>query len=179
MKTKKLFLGICLLFLGLTATSQETEYFSSVDNTEDYTIAELAKMDPHFSNFLKLFKKSGLYTSAKFVDGFTVLMPVNEAFGDMKVEKLAKLSDPDNKTKLVHFVKNHIIPSKVMAIDFEETQIIDSYGDKEIPISTSGMTGNTVTIGGAQIIQADIKAKDGVIHVIDSFVTPVDDIVIE
>jgi uncharacterized surface protein with fasciclin (FAS1) repeats len=37
---------------------------------------------------------------------------------------------------------------------------------------TVSVTGDTVTVGGAEVVQADLEAANGVIHVIDGVLQP-------
>ncbi len=84
----------------------------------------------------------------------------------MELQKLSKLTEAGDQIKLTKFVKNYILPNKVQKWEFMESQVIDFENDG-IKISTSN---ERVFIGGAEIIQSDIKAKDGVIHVIDELI---------
>ncbi len=61
MKKKSLILSIVFGLLTTISFAQEDKYFTAAENTEDYTVLELAKMDDQFSTsfyqLTKLLKK--------------------------------------------------------------------------------------------------------------------------
>lgn len=168
MKTTQLLFYLLFGIMSLTGFSQE-KYFEKVDETKELTVVQLAESDERFSIFLSFLEASRLDTSMEYTEGYTIFMPTNEAFGDMEIEKLNKLIEPDNQVKLINFVKNYILPNKVNKFDFEDSQVIDFEGDESVKVSASN---NNVYIGGAEIIQGDIEAEDGIIHVVDQLITP-------
>ena len=167
---EKILLSFIFGIITFTGFSQE-KYFTKVKDTRSHTVKELAENDDRFSIFLSFLEASGMDTSMEYSEGHTVFMPVNEAFGEMKLKKVSKLTDPDHQLKLVNFVKNYILPSKVRTSDFTNSQIIDVEGDKKIEIRTDDTT-NMVYIGGATIVQGDIETEDGMVHVINELITP-------
>jgi len=171
MKKKSLILSIVFGLLTTISFAQEDKYFTAAENTEDYTVLELAKMDDQFSTFVSFLEASGLDTSVEYAEGYTIFLPTNEAFEEMKVGKLSELTDPDNKMKLVEFVKYYIVPEKVYKNEFKSSQVITVSENKSIKINAE-MNGLSVDIGGANIIGSDIESKNGIIHVIDQLVTP-------
>ena len=171
MKTLNIFFSLIFGLVAITGFSQD-KFFDGVGDTEAHTIVELAESDERFSRFLTLLKASGVDTSIEYTEGYTIFMPTNEAFGDMEIEKLNKLSEPDNQEKLMTFVRNYILPTKVSHYAFKDAQVIDFEGDQSFKVSTNG---ETVYIGGAQIIQSDVEAQDGIIHVVNQLITPASD----
>ena len=149
--------------------------FETVEDTEGYEILELARQEEDLSTFVKLVDLSGLAPSfavtGEFGEDITVFMPTNEAFEEMPEEEYELLIDPANQAKLILFVKRHILPSEVPLIQFNSSQIIETVVEEEIPISTD-MDGNVVYVGGAQIIEPDVEASNGIIHVVDGIVEP-------
>ncbi len=167
MKKHVLILFLTVLVSNLSMNAQK-KFFTKAEDTKNYTVVELAQLDQQFSIFAKLLKMSGLDASALYADGYTVLMPTNEAFGEMEAKKLAALSNPDNRIELMKVIKNHILPHKVWLSDFKENNVLDTSGDEKLTISTT--SDDMVTIGGTKIIKADVKASDGVIHVVNSVI---------
>ncbi|MDN3593355.1 fasciclin domain-containing protein [Zunongwangia endophytica] len=173
MKKKTLLLMMLLGFITTFTFAQEKEFFSTVDDTENYSALELAQNDDQFSIFLSFLEASGLDTSMEYADGFTIFIPTNDAFGEMKVSKLSELTSAENKTKLIDFVKHYIVPEKVYKNQFNDSQVIAISEDESIKINTD-MNGNSVSIGGANIISSDIETKNGVVHVVDQLLTTTD-----
>ena len=153
------------------------DMFENVENTESYNILDLARMDENLSTFVRLVELSGLDASLMMVDnvtegeGVTVFIPTNEAFKQMPEERFEYLIAPENRTALVQVVKQHILPTEVPSIQFNSSQIIETEGENEIPITTDN-AGNLVFIGGAQIVKPDIEASNGIIHVVNGVIEP-------
>ena len=76
---------------------------------------------------------------------------------------------PENKDKLVAILTYHVVPGKVMAADVagKQTMAKSVQGGE---ITVNGTDG--VMVDGAKVIQADIVASNGVIHVIDAVIMP-------
>lgn len=166
MKTSNLLLTFMCLLIAFTGISQE-KYFTSSTDTKSYSIMDLVESDKNFSMFYKFLRASGIDTNMTYVDGYTLFIPVNDAFGEMKLQKLFKLTDDGNQVKLAEFVKSYILPNKVYESEFKDNHVINFEEDNEILVNSSN---RTTTIGGAQIIQSDIEAKDGIIHVIEELI---------
>lgn len=150
--------------------------FESVDETENYDVLALARMEPGFSTFVELVEMSGLapsfYATGELVEGdITVFIPTNEAFAEMPEEEFELLTDPANQAKLALFIQRHVLPNEVPSIQFQSNQIVETLVEEEIPVTTE-MGGTQVYVGGAQIMKADIEASNGIIHVVNRVIEP-------
>jgi len=75
---------------------------------------------------------------------------------------------PENREKLVAILKYHVIPGKVMAADVKTMEVATAQGQSvRLKVSDAG-----VTVDNAKVIQTDLLAENGVIHVIDSVILP-------
>lgn len=148
---------------------------ANVDDTEQYDVLSLAKMDENLSTFVKLVDLSGLAASISMAKDYTIFVPTNNAFEQLTKEKYSELTDPKNKVELIKVLNRHILPNKVYSMDLEDSQVITTDGDEEITISKDGM-GSSIYIGGATVIKADIKASNGVIHIVDAVIEPTRDV---
>lgn len=152
----------------------DDQILGNVQDPQMYDTMTLLRMDENISIFADLVELSGLDTSLLFADNFTVFVPTNEAFGELEVSRFEELTDPQNRAELQEFVHWHFIPNEVYSTQLEDNQMIDVQGDRQIPVSAD--LGNTnITIGGASIIRSDINTSDGIIHIINSVIRPVDD----
>ena len=61
----------------------------------------------------------------------------------------------------------HVVPGTVMAKDVKAGMVKTVQGS-DLTIGTTG----GVTVNGAKVVKADVKADNGVIHAIDSVVMP-------
>ncbi len=91
--------------------------------------------------------------------------PTDEAFAKIpKADLDALLKD---KAKLSAVLTYHVVSGKVMAKDVKAGKVKTVQGS-ELMLGTTG----GVTVDAAKVVQADIVADNGVIHVIDSVVLP-------
>ena len=161
--------------LSNVATVDYGDLFEGVDETENYEVLDLARMEPGLSRFVELVDMSGLAPSfevaGEFGEGVTVFIPTNEAFAEMPLEEYNLLIDPTNRAKLVLFIQRHVLPNEVPSIQFNSSQIIETVTENEIPVSTE-MDGNLVIVGGARIVKSDIEASNGIIHIVDGIIEP-------
>ena len=130
-------------------------------------IVGIAAGAPDFKTLVAAVTAADLITTLKGKGPFTVFAPNDAAFA-----KIAK-ADLDailaNKTLLTAILTYHVIPGKVYAKDVKAGKVKTVNG-AEITIAVDPMTG--VTIDAAKVIATDIIAANGVIHVIDSVITP-------
>lgn len=175
--SKILIMAVGVFFFCATANAQMNtdEIFDGVKNTKKFTTLDLLHMDRSVSTFSDMVALANLEVALALADSpHTLFVPTNEAFTEMSIEAFAKLTDPKNRVKLIDFVKRHYLPKKVQKDDFKESQIVTTDSEEEITVSKSG---NTVTIGGAEIVKGDIETSDGVIHIVDRIIEPTSDVV--
>lgn len=138
---------------------------------ERMDIVEIAQKEPRLSTLVKALDSAGLVETLKGKGPFTVFAPTNEAFGKLPQGALEDLLKPENKGKLTDLLTYHVKDGKVLA---EEALKLDG---KEItmlngkPAKLEVKDGN-LFIDGAKVIQTDIQAKNGVIHIIDTVMMP-------
>ena len=94
---------------------------------------------------------------------FTLLAPNNEAFRSLTPAQLADLLA--NPTELTDLLKNHLIAEELSADDLRSMTSVETAAGHALPIEVDG---DTLTIGGAEVLEADRDAGPGVIHVIDT-----------
>ena len=108
---------------------------------------------------------AGLVDTLKGKGPFTVFAPTDEAFAKVpKADLEALLKD---KAKLTAVLTYHVVPGKVMAADVKAGKVKTVQGS-DITVSTMG----GVKVDAANVINTDIVADNGVIHVIDSVIMP-------
>ncbi len=165
-------LTLTLIFFSFTVSAQSDndELLNKVENSKSYNTFQLVTMDKELSTFANLVILSGLMESMQFTEGHTLLVPTNEAFDEMTVERFTHLTNPKNSTELITFVKHHVMPEKQMMVNFEDNQVITTPDDKEITVSKDSY--DNVFISGSKIIKSDIAASNGVIHIVNGVIDP-------
>lgn len=116
-------------------------------------------------------KAAGLVDTLKGDGPFTVFAPTDNAFANLPSGNLDNLLKPENKDNLNDILLYHIFNGKVTAEDAAKLngQEIDMVNGKKAKISVKD---GKVFINDAEVITADINAKNGIIHVIDTVLIP-------
>ena len=132
-------------------------------------IVDTAVAAGNFKTLVAAVQAAGLVDTLKGTGPFTVFAPTDEAFAKLPAGTVEDLLKPENKDKLVAILTYHVVPGKVMAADVvgKETMAKSVQGSE---IKVNGMDG--VMVDGAKVVQADIVADNGVIHVIDAVIMP-------
>ena len=132
-------------------------------------IVDTAVAAGNFKTLVAAVQAAGLVDTLKGAGPFTVFAPTDEAFAKLPAGTVDDLLKPENKDKLVAILTYHVVPGKVMAADVagKKTMAKTVQGGE---ITVDGTNG--VTVDGAKVIQADIVADNGVIHVIDAVIMP-------
>jgi len=139
------------------------------------SIVQIAAGNSSFSTLVSLVQKAGLVQPLSGAGPFTVFAPTNEAF-----EKLAKaapatyqavLADPALLAKVLtyHVVTGDIRAAQASGVAQQNGKVNALQGE---PISFSLKAGKLTLNGSATVVAADIRATNGVIHVIDTVIVP-------
>ncbi len=112
-------------------------------------------------------------TSALSGDGpFTIFAPNDEAFEDYLGEMGMTAEDALADTEFLStLLQGHVVEAgddSAMVAGMVDNPFVSLAGT-ELPVTVDG---DTITIGGATIVEADIFATNGVIHVIDTVLAP-------
>ena len=144
-----------------TTTTAETA-------TEGETIVDIAASNPDFSTLVDLVTQAGLAETLAGEGPFTVFAPTNDAFAKVDPATVSALT-ADPQGALADVLKLHVISGEVMATDATAAvgTCVDTLGGK-VKVEQSG---DNLTIGGATIVDTDITASNGVIHVLDGVIT--------
>lgn len=140
------------------------------------SITEIAAGDARFSTLVAAVTAAGLAETLAGPGHFTVYAPVNDAFAALPAGTLDTLLKPENKGKLTDILLYHVDDRVLTAAG------IPAGSNYFKPLLTSQRlcitkAGGKVTIADgtgsvANVIIADIKADNGVIHVIDKVLLP-------
>ena len=135
------------------------------------TIAEIATATAEVSTLATALEAADL-TSVLEGDGpFTVFAPRNAAFDALDADVLAALLEAGNVDLLSRVLTFHVVATEAFAADLTDGQTLTTVEGGTLEV---GVSGSTVTIGGATVVSADVEASNGVIHIIDGVLLPTD-----
>jgi uncharacterized surface protein with fasciclin (FAS1) repeats len=152
-----------------SADKQAAEASETMAAESQQTIVDIATSAGSFKTLTAALEAADLVDVLKGEGPFTVFAPTDEAFAALPEGTLEELLKPENKAKLVKILTYHVVPGAVMSTDLKAGAVATVEGS-EVTIAL----GDSVKVDGAQVIQADIKASNGVIHVIDQVIIPAD-----
>lgn len=131
-------------------------------------IVETAVGAGTFNTLAKALTAAGLVETLKGAGPFTVFAPTDAAFAKIPAAALnALLAD---KAKLTAVLTYHVVSGAVMAgqvVGLSEAATVQ--GSK---VGISVVNGKVMLNGNTTVTATDIKAKNGVIHVIDTVLMP-------
>ena len=159
MKRFSLFiLPLTLFLLTFAATMPETDARPGDD------IVDVAVNAGQFNTLVAAVQAADLVETLKSGGPFTVFAPTDEAFAQLPAGTVEELLKPENKDQLVAILTYHVVPGKIMAGDLLKTTMATTVNGQSAPIG--------LRVGNANVIQADVAASNGVIHVIDTVLIP-------
>lgn len=144
-------------------------FINSNVNAQSKDIVGLAVGNENLSTLVAAVKAGGLVETLQGNGPFTVFAPTNEAFAALPEGTLEMLLKPENKDKLVQVLTYHVVAGKVMSTDLSNGQKAKTVQGESITVAINSAG---VKISGANVIAADVKAKNGVVHVIDRVILP-------
>jgi uncharacterized surface protein with fasciclin (FAS1) repeats len=121
-----------------------------------------------FTTLVAAVEAAGLVETLKGDGPFTVFAPTDDAFAALPEGTVENLLKPENKDQLTAILTYHVVPGKVMSGDLSDGMMATTVQGGDVTIMTEG----GVKVDGANVVQADIEASNGVIHVIDAVILP-------
>ena len=138
---------------------------SSISAFAAKDIVDTAVSAGSFKTLVTALKAADLVNTLKGKGPYTVFAPTDEAFAKIPKADLDALLA--NKEMLTAVLTYHVVSGKVMAKDVKAGDVATVNG-KTIKITTDG----GVVVNTSKVTATDIKASNGVIHVIDTVLMP-------
>ena len=136
-------------------------------------IVETAQSAGTFDTLIAAAEAAGLAGALASGENLTVFAPTDEAFAALPAGTVETLLKPENKDKLAAILSYHVLPRELASNQLPGRTIhvktIKADGDRLLAV-TKGNGG--VTVDGANVVSADIRADNGIIHVIDKVMLP-------
>jgi len=153
----------------MTGSSTTTSTTTVAGTLGDLTAVAMG--DSQFSTLVAAIKAADLVSTLQGPGPFTVFAPTNAAFAKLPAGTVEDLLKPENKEKLRSILLYHVVSGKIMAAD------VLAMSGPGTPKSVQGATLRVtnvapVMVNDANVTATDIKASNGVIHVIDTVLMP-------
>lgn len=140
------------------------------------TIVDIAAGDERFSTLVAAVSAAGLVETLQGPGPFTVYAPVNDAFAALPEGTVETLLKPENKDQLTNVLLYHVDDRNLTAEQFPAgSNYFKPVLASERLCITKDASGVSIADGTgetANVIIANIKADNGVIHVVDKVLLP-------
>lgn len=148
---------------------------------EQNDVVDLAIGSPDHSTLVSAVQAAGLVDTLKGAGPFTVFAPVNAAFDALPAGTVDTLLKPESKGDLTTVLTYHVVTGNVDAAAL--TQQIEAGGgtatlktvqggELKAQLADGGVTLTDAKGNTAKVTTADLKATNGVIHVVDKVLMP-------
>ena len=132
-------------------------------------IVDTAVAAGQFKTLAAALKAAGLVDTLKGPGPFTVFAPTDAAFAALPAGTVESLLKPENREQLTAILTYHVVPGRYPAARVAGIDSAATVNGGTIDIKADG---GTVMVDEARVIQADVTATNGVIHVIDKVLMP-------
>ena len=138
---------------------------------ESNTVVDIIFDSPNHLLLAGAVVASGLAETLSGDGPFTVFAPTDSAFAILP-EGLVETLLEDPSGQLTTILMHHVYGGSALSTDLSDGMMVTTLAgtELEVEIDTNG-----VYIGGAMVVIADLTADNGVVHVIDAVLVPVED----
>ena len=154
---KKIFSIMSLLVMILIPTITSANIINKLNDTGKFT-----KLNETLT-------KSGLNKNLEGDGPFTVFAPLDDAFAAISAQTYYGLLREENKQKLVNILGRHVFSKKITSLEIDGEIKLKAINGEEITIKK---VNGIVYINEAEVVTADVKASNGVIHFINRVLQP-------
>ncbi len=189
----KMFKSLTVLMIALVG------FAFTAQMNPDKTISEVVAERQDLSTLLTALDAAELTETLKGEGPYTVFAPTNDGFNTLPAGKLDELMTPESKEALLKTLKYHVVSGEYFASDLYDGQTLETLEGTKITVKGSSPKGEKgmmdeegaqenvqeevqegmqqgqtagLKINNANLIEQDIEASNGIIHVIDAVITP-------
>jgi len=166
---KRFIMLFAIVFAGTTVVSAQK------------TVVDIAVGSESHTTLVAAVKAAELVTTLQSAGPFTVFAPVNAAFDKLPAGTVGTLLKPENKATLTKVLTYHVVAGNIDAAAVVKA-ITDGNGKAVLTTVSGGkltasiLNGKVILTdengGTATVVATDLKADNGIVHVIDGVVLP-------
>ena len=167
--------ALSFLFLASLLVLTSCDKDDDIQTPEPQTIADIAASDAQFSTLVEALQRTNLVSVLDGAGQFTVFAPTNAAFQQLGVD-LSTLSDE----ALANILLYHVLAAPVSSGDIQEgqtyvtTAATASPGENALSMLVEKGSSGVELNGQVNVTTADVTASNGIIHIVDAVLTPLD-----
>ncbi|MBD2168457.1 fasciclin domain-containing protein [Calothrix membranacea FACHB-236] len=139
------------------------------NTTVNEDIQTVVQTNPSLTTLTNLINEANL-TDQLGAGPYTLFAPSDEAFAALPDLTRQRLSQPENRELLRQVLAYHVVPGNLTANQLQSKEV-NTLGNNPVTIQAD-QTNNEVRVNDARVIQPDIPASNGVIHIVDRVILP-------
>jgi len=167
MKVISIAAASAVLALGVVAGGSAATAEPAAPSQAKGNIVQTAVGAGQFKTLASLLKRAGLARTLQGKGPFTVFAPTDAAFAKVPKSTLAALGK--DRAALRSVLLYHVAAGRVPAARVVKLKTVETLNGQSVRIRVAK---GSVFVGGAKVTTPDVKATNGVIHVINKVLIP-------
>lgn len=171
MKNLLLITGAALLLSATPTLANQAATSGQAAAAPTADLLATAAAKGQFTTLAKAITAAGMadqFQSGEFV---TVFAPTDAAFAALPAGAVDSLLKPENQAQLKALLANHVVPGYANSefLAKQSNSVMNTLGQEKLAISSAD---GKVTVSGAHVVTADVRATNGLLHGIDKVLMP-------
>ncbi|ALF53093.1 beta-Ig-H3/fasciclin [Nostoc piscinale CENA21] len=133
-------------------------------------IVSIAASNNSFTTLTTLLRTAGLADTLQQPGPYTVFAPTDQAFAALPAGTIEQLQRPENRELLVKILRYHVVPGSLTSTQLTPGELRTAE-DQSVNIKVDSAN-NQIAVNDARVIQPNVQASNGVIHVINEVLIP-------
>lgn len=138
------------------------------DAAEAGTIVDVAAANGSFGTLIAALTAAELDQVLQGEGPFTVFAPTDEAFAALPEGTVEELLLPENRDLLVQILSYHVVPGEFTSSELTSGEV-QTVANEPVTVEVGA---DGVTVNEVAVVQPDVTAGNGVIHVVDQVILP-------
>ncbi len=159
--------ALAVTSMVLAPAGQASGSLSTRAATRD--LVDTAVADGSFTKLAAALQSAGLVDTLKGRGPFTVFAPSDAAFAKLPAGTVEALLRPENRAALTRLLTYHVASGQVSASQVSRLRSVATLNGSRVAVSR---VGGTIRLGDAAVTVANVRASNGIIHVIDAVLIP-------
>jgi Secreted and surface protein containing fasciclin-like repeats len=155
------------------ATPAQTQNAGTPDSSaQRASLLQTIQQTDSLATFLSTLRVSGLTELMKRDGPFTVFAPTEAAFAALPKSTFAPLLRPENRAQLRALLRYHVVEGRFTAEALQDRPALETLQGATVGVDTSQAALILRDGRSATITTHDLPASNGILHVIDTVLTP-------
>ncbi|MBK7579677.1 MAG: fasciclin domain-containing protein [Myxococcales bacterium] len=161
---------VIALGVGVFGCGSDDDSSNPSNQTQQNSIIQTAQAAGSFKTLVAAVEAASLVETLSGPGPFTVFAPTDEAFAKLPAGTIDTLLKPENKQALADILTYHVVSGDVRAESVVTLSAAKTVNGAEVSIKI--VDGAVILNDSVKVVQTDIVASNGVIHVIDAVLLP-------